>query len=150
MQVKNNYKIEWEIRGYNGIVIDTGMGVFNGDMGTVDNINLFLNEMTVRYEDNKYVKYTFKEADELEHAYAVTVHKSQGSEYPAVVLPLLEGPRLLMNRNILYTAVTRAKKCICIVGDENVFHDMISNENEQKRYTSLKQRIKEVMVSEAD
>lgn len=150
MQVKNNYKIEWEIRGYNGIVIDTGMGVFNGDMGTVDNINLFLNEMTVRYEDNKYVKYTFKEADELEHAYAVTVHKSQGSEYPAVVLPLLEGPRLLMNRNILYTAVTRARKCICIVGDENVFHDMISNESEQKRYTSLKQRIKEVMVSEAD
>lgn len=150
MQVKNNYKIEWEIRGYNGIVIDTGMGVFNGDMGTVDNINLFLNEMTVRYEDNKYVKYTFKEADELEHAYAVTVHKSQGSEYPAVVLPLLEGPRLLMNRNILYTAVTRAKKCICIVGDESIFHDMISNESEQKRYTSLKQRIKEVMVSEAE
>lgn len=148
MQIKNNYKIEWEIRGYNGITVDTGMGVFNGDMGTVDNINLYLNEMTIRFEDNKYVRYSFKEADELEHAYAVTVHKSQGSEYPAVVMPLLEGPRMLMNRNILYTAVTRAKKCICIVGDENVFYEMISNENEQKRFTSLKQRIEEAVELE--
>ena len=148
MQIKNNYKIEWEIRGYNGIAVDTGMGVFNGDMGIVDNINLFLNEITVKYEDNRFVKYSFKEADELEHAYAVTVHKSQGSEYPAVVLPLLEGPRPLMNRNILYTAVTRAKKCICIVGDENIFHEMIKNESEQKRYTSLRQRIKEAKTLE--
>lgn len=146
MQIKNNYKTPWEIRGRYGIVADEGLGVFNGDMGIVDNINLFTSELTVKFEDEKYVTYSFKEADELEHAYAVTVHKSQGSEYPAVVLPLLDGPRMLMNRNILYTAVTRAKKCICIVGSADTFYEMVSNENEQKRYSSLAIRIKEVGV----
>lgn len=148
MQIKNNYKITWEIRGQRGITIDNGMGVFNGDMGVIDNINLFLSEITVRFEDNKYVVYSFKEMDELEHAYAVTVHKSQGSEYPAVVLPLLDGPRMLMNRNILYTAVTRARKCICVVGDDRTFYDMITNENEQKRFSSLAMRLKEAELSE--
>ena len=146
MQIKNNYKIPWEVRGRNGIPIETGMGVFNGDMGIVDNINLYLSEMTVRFDEERYVTYTFKETDELEHAYAVTVHKSQGSEYPAVVLPLLDGPRMLMNRNILYTAVTRARKCICIVGSEQTFYNMISNENEQKRFSSLDVRIKEAAI----
>lgn len=146
MQIKNNYKIPWEVRGRNGIPIETGMGVFNGDMGIVDNINLYLSEMTVRFDEERYVTYTFKETDELEHAYAVTVHKSQGSEYPAVVLPLLDGPRMLMNRNILYTAVTRARKCICIVGREQTFYNMISNENEQKRFSSLDIRIKEAAI----
>lgn len=146
MQIKNNYKIEWEIRGKHGIPVDNGMGVFNGDVGIVNNINLFLSEMTVKFDDEKFVTYNFKELDELEHAYAVTVHKSQGSEYPAVVLPLLDGPRMLMNRNILYTAVTRARKCICIVGDERVFNEMVSNENEQRRYSSLALRIKEVSL----
>lgn len=146
MQIKNNYKIPWEVRGRNGIPIETGMGVFNGDMGIVDNINLYLSEMTVRFDEGRYVTYTFKETDELEHAYAVTVHKSQGSEYPAVVLPLLDGPRMLMNRNILYTAVTRARKCICIVGSEQTFYNMISNENEQKRFSSLDIRIKEAAI----
>lgn len=146
MQIKNNYKIPWEVRGRNGIPIETGMGVFNGDMGIVDNINLYLSEMTVRFDEERYVTYTFKETDELEHAYAVTVHKSQGSEYPAVVLPLLDGPRMLMNRNILYTAVTRARKCICIVGNEQTFYNMISNENEQKRFSSLDIRIKEAAI----
>lgn len=144
MQIKNNYKIAWEIRGRHGIPVDSGMGVFNGDVGIIDRINLFLSEITVKFDDEKYVTYSFKEVDELEHAYAVTVHKSQGSEYPAVVLPLLEGPRMLMNRNILYTAVTRARKCICIVGDDRVFYEMVSNENEQRRYSSLALRIKEV------
>lgn len=146
MQIKNNYKIPWKVRGRNGIPIETGMGVFNGDMGIVDNINLYLSEMTVRFDEERYVTYTFKETDELEHAYAVTVHKSQGSEYPAVVLPLLDGPRMLMNRNILYTAVTRARKCICIVGSEQTFYNMISNENEQKRFSSLDIRIKEAAI----
>lgn len=146
MQIKNNYKIPWEVRGRNGIPIETGMGVFNGDIGIVDNINLYLSEMTVRFDEERYVTYTFKETDELEHAYAVTVHKSQGSEYPAVVLPLLDGPRMLMNRNILYTAVTRARKCICIVGSEQTFYNMISNENEQKRFSSLDIRIKEAAI----
>lgn len=147
MQIKNNYKISWEIRGKHGIVVEEGMGVFNGDTGIIDNVNLFLSELTVKFEDDKYVTYSFKEADELEHAYAVTVHKSQGSEYPAVVLPLLDGPRMLMNRNILYTAVTRAKKCICVVGDDRTFYEMVSNENEHKRFSSLKLRIREVSLS---
>ena len=147
MQIKNNYKISWEIRGKHGIAVEEGMGVFNGDTGIIDNVNLFLSELTVKFEDDKYVTYSFKEADELEHAYAVTVHKSQGSEYPAVVLPLLDGPRMLMNRNILYTAVTRAKKCICVVGDDSTFYEMVSNENEHKRYSSLKLRIREVSLS---
>jgi exodeoxyribonuclease V alpha subunit len=148
MQIKNNYKISLEIRGKRGIVVDEGLGVFNGDVGVIDNINLFTNELTVRFEDDKFVTYSFKETDELEHAYAVTVHKSQGSEYPAVVLPLLDGPKMLMNRNILYTAVTRAKKCICIVGSEETFAEMVANENEQKRYSSLARRIREVDLSE--
>ncbi|MDD6234118.1 MAG: ATP-dependent RecD-like DNA helicase [Lachnospiraceae bacterium] len=146
MQIKNNYKIPWEVRGRNGIPVENGMGVFNGDMGIVDNINLYLSEMTVRFDEERYVTYSFKEADELEHAYAVTVHKSQGSEYPAVVLPLLDGPRMLMNRNILYTAVTRARKCICIVGSDQTFYNMISNENEQKRFSSLDIRIREAEI----
>lgn len=146
MQIKNNYKIGWEIRGRHGIPVDNGMGVFNGDVGIVNNINLFLSEMTVKFDDEKFVTYNFKELDELEHAYAVTVHKSQGSEYPAVVLPLLDGPRMLMNRNILYTAVTRARKCICIVGDDRVFNEMVSNENEQRRFSSLALRIREVSL----
>lgn len=144
MQIKNNYQLQWEVRGYNGIQVDSGLGVFNGDMGIIDNVDLMMSELTVHFDDNKYVKYSFRETDELEHAYAVTVHKSQGSEYPAVVLPLLDGPRMLMNRNILYTAVTRARKCICIVGSEDTFYSMIDNVNEQKRFSSLTQRIKEM------
>lgn len=143
MQIKNNYQIEWEIRGKYGIPVDRGMGVFNGDMGIIDNINFFSEELTVRFEDNRFVEYSFKQLDELELAYAVTVHKAQGSEYPAVVMPMLAGPRMLMNRNILYTGVTRAKKCVCIVGLEDVFYGMVDNENEQKRYSTLAKRIKE-------
>lgn len=143
MQIKNNYQIEWEIRGKHGIPVDSGLGVFNGDVGIIDSINHYLSEITVRFEDRKYVKYSFKEAVELEHAYAMTVHKAQGSEYPAVVLPLLDGPKMLMNRNILYTAVTRAKRCICVVGSADTFYEMVANRNEQKRYSSLDVRIVE-------
>ena len=119
------------------------MGVFNGDMGVIDNINFYSEQLTVKFEDDKYVEYPFKQLDELELAYAVTVHKSQGSEYPAVVIPLLNGPKMLMNRNILYTAVTRAKKCVCIVGTEEVFYGMVENGNEQRRYSTLAKRIQE-------
>lgn len=143
MQIKNNYQIEWETRGKHGIPTDRGMGVFNGDMGVIDNINFYSEKLTVKFEDDRYVEYPFKQLDELELAYAVTVHKSQGSEYPAVVIPLLSGPRMLMNRNILYTAVTRAKKCVCIVGTEEVFYGMVENGNEQKRYSTLAKRIQE-------
>ena len=145
MQIRNNYQKNWELQGRNGYIIDSGLGIFNGDTGIIDNINLYMSEITVRFDDGKFVVYNFKETDDLEHAYAITVHKSQGSEYPAVVLPLLDGPRPLMNRNILYTAVTRAKKCICVVGSENTFFEMVSNENDQKRYTSLDKRIREII-----
>ena len=143
MQIKNNYQLEWETRGKNGIPVDHGMGVFNGDMGVIDNINFFTEKVTIKFEDDRYVEYPFKQLDELELAYAVTVPKSQGSEYPAVVIPLLSGPRMLMNRNILYTAVTRARRCVCIVGTEEVFYGMVDNANEQKRYSTLAQRIRE-------
>lgn len=145
MQIKNDYQLEWEKRGRYGIAMEQGSGVFNGDTGVVDSISTFDEALTVKFEDGRYVKYDFKQLDELELAYAITVHKSQGSEYPAVIIPMFQGPRMLMNRNILYTAVTRAKKCVCMVGDEEIFHQMAANENEQKRYSSLGQRIRETV-----
>lgn len=145
MQIKNDYQLEWEKRSRYGIATDIGTGVFNGDTGIISEINLFAETLTVKFEDERYVQYEFSQIDELELAYAITVHKSQGSEYPAVVIPMFQGPRMLMNRNILYTAVTRARKCVCMVGEEDIFHQMAANVNEQKRYSSLDKRIKEVM-----
>lgn len=143
MQIKNNYQIEWEVSTKFGLVTDKGLGVFNGDTGIITKINNYDQSVEVTYDDVRKVKYSFKMLDELEHAYAITIHKSQGSEYPAVVIPLLPGPRLLYNRNLLYTAITRAKQCVTIVGDDEVFQEMIRNENEQKRYTSFSERIQE-------
>ncbi len=144
MQIKNNYQIEWEVRGNYGIPIEKGTGVFNGDMGIVREINLFSETMTVEFDEKRFVEYPFKQLDELELAYAVTVHKSQGSEYPAVVIPLMTGPRMLMTRNLLYTAVTRARKCVTLVGNPDTFDQMVHNEFEQKRYTTLSDRIQEI------
>ena len=144
MQIKNNYQIRWEVRGQHEIVTDEGVGVFNGDMGIVSQINTFAESLTVEFDEGRFVEYSFKDLDELELAYAVTIHKSQGSEYPAVILPLLSGPKMLMTRNLLYTAVTRAKRCVTVVGNEYTFAEMISNEAEQKRYTTLDERIKEL------
>ena len=141
MQIKNNYQMEWEIRGKYGIPVEKGLGVFNGDMGIIREINTYAELATVEFDENRFVEYSFKQLDELELSYAVTVHKSQGSEYPAVVLPLLSGPRMLMNRNLLYTAVTRARSCVTVVGDPTVFQQMIDNQYEQMRYTTLRQRI---------
>ena len=143
MQIKNNYQIEWEILSRYGIPIEKGLGVFNGDMGIIKEINTFSETMVVEYEEGKTVEYPFKQLDELELAYAITVHKAQGSEYPAVVMPILSGPRMLMNRNLLYTAVTRGKKCVTIVGDDGFFQSMIQNANQQKRYTGLRERLLE-------
>ncbi len=145
MQIKNNYQIEWEITSKYGIPIEAGVGVFNGDTGIIKEINTFAECMTVEFDEGRKVTYTYSQLDELELAYAVTIHKSQGSEYPAVILPLLSGPRMLFNRNLLYTAVTRAKKCVVIVGSEQTVGQMIDNVNEAKRYTSLRERIREVM-----
>ncbi len=146
MQIRNNYQLEWEVRGKYGLVSERGTGVFNGDVGVIEEINEFASSLTVRYEDSRAVEYPFKGLDELELAYAITIHKSQGSEYPAAVIPLLPGPRMLMNRNLLYTAVTRARKCIAIVGDERVFYDMIDNTTQQKRYSGLKERLLDLQI----
>lgn len=148
MQMKNNYQIKWQIRGYNHMMIEEGEGVFNGDCGIITEIDNFNKEMTVRFDDEKYVTYPQGNLDELELAYAITIHKSQGSEYPAVVLPLLSGPRPLMNRNILYTAVTRGRKCVTIVGSRETVQEMIRNKSEQMRYSSLRDRIRELELTE--
>ena len=144
MQMKNNYQIKWEIRGYAGMAIEEGTGVFNGDCGRITDIDTVNREMTVCFDEEKYVTYAQGNFDELDLAYAITIHKSQGSEYPAVVLPLLAGPRPLMNRNVLYTAVTRGKRCVTIVGSRETVRNMIHNQSEQLRYSSLAERIVEM------
>lgn len=143
MQTRNNYQLEWEIRTKYGLSVDKGTGVFNGDMGIVREINDFAEMMTVEFDEGRMVEYPYKLLDELELAYAITIHKSQGSEYPAVVIPLLSGPSMLMNRNLLYTAVTRARKCVTLVGNEVTFAQMVQNTSQQKRYSGLCDRLKE-------
>lgn len=146
MQVKNNYQMEWEITDRHNIPIEKGVGVFNGDTGIVKEVNLFAEELVVEFDERRKVHYSFKQVEELELAYAVTIHKSQGCEYPAVVIPLLSGPRMLMNRNLLYTAVTRAKQCVCIVGSVHTFQEMIDNERVQRRYSGLDVQLREFGV----
>ena len=143
MQIKNNYQLEWEIATKYGLVVDKGIGVFNGDIGRITSINSYTETVEVEYEEKKKVNYPFQLLDELELAYAITIHKSQGSEYPAVVIPLLQGPRQLYHRNLIYTAVTRAKKCVTLVGNDVTFQEMIRNANEQNRYTSLAECIQD-------
>lgn len=146
MQTKNNYQLEWEIRTKFGLTVDKGMGIFNGDMGIIIEINDFAETMTVEFDEGRKVEYSYKLLDELELAYAITIHKSQGSEYPAVVIPLLNGPSMLMNRNLLYTAVTRARKCVTLVGNDATFNQMIQNTSQQKRYSGLCDRIRESVL----
>lgn len=144
MQIKNNYQLEWEIRSRYGFATDRGTGVFNGDVGVIKEINDYTELLSVEYDEGKIVEYPFKLLEELELAYAITIHKSQGSEYPAVVIPLLSGPRMLMNRNLLYTAVTRARRCVTLVGSDICFQEMASNVTEQTRYSGLCDRLKEI------
>ncbi|MCD7867795.1 MAG: ATP-dependent RecD-like DNA helicase [Clostridiales bacterium] len=148
MQIKNNYQLEWEVQGRYGIPVEKGIGVFNGDTGILREINSFAETAAVEFEDGRRAEYSFKQLDELELAYAVTIHKSQGSEYPAVILPLLSGTKMLLNRNLLYTAVTRARKCVTVVGSEATFEEMIRNESQQRRYSSLDVRIQEMAALE--
>lgn len=143
MQTKNNYQLAWEIRTKLGLCVDKGMGVFNGDMGVIREINDFAETLTVEFDEGRMVEYPYKLLEELELAYAITIHKSQGSEYPAVVIPLLSGPSMLMNRNLLYTAVTRARKCVTLVGNDATFAEMIQNISQQKRYSGLADRLRE-------
>ncbi|MCR5311577.1 MAG: AAA family ATPase, partial [Lachnospiraceae bacterium] len=144
MQIRNNYDLNWEICGRFNIPIDAGTGVFNGDMGRVTEINTVINSLKVEFDDGRRVDYPFTGLDELELAYAITVHKSQGSEYNAVIMPILDGPKQLLNRNLLYTGVTRARKCLVILGSSDTVRAMINNDRENLRYSGLKERILEV------
>ncbi len=141
MQIKNNYQAQWEVVGKHNIVVDSGMGVFNGDMGIVREINEYSQDLVVEYDEKRRVRYPFSDLDEIELSYAITIHKSQGSEYPAVILPILGGPRMLLNRNLLYTAVTRAKSTVVILGSSQTLEQMVENEEQLKRFTGLKDRI---------
>ena len=145
MQIRNNYKLEWKIPASKetSYVEEVGVGVFNGDMGRITEVNEFDEALEVRFDDGRVARYPFQMVDELEHAFAITIHKSQGSEYPAVIIPLFSGPDKLLNRNLLYTAVTRAKEMVVMVGNLNMINRMIDNESEQRRYTTLTLRIKE-------
>ncbi len=147
MQIKNNYQLEWEIRNAYQIPVDKGMGVFNGDIGVIREINEFAQLVTVEFDEAKQVNYSFKQLEELELAYAITIHKSQGSEYPAVVIPVYPGPRMLMTRNLIYTAVTRARMCVCLVGLPGAFQTMADNCLEERRYSGLRLRIEELKES---
>lgn len=150
MQIKNNYQIDWEIRNRYGVVVENGKGVFNGDVGIIKSINNYTEYIEVEFDDKRCVMYTFKEMEEVELAYAITIHKSQGSEYPAIIIPMINFPRMLMTRNLLYTAVTRAKKCVCLVGMPEVFEYMKNNNSEFVRYSSLDKRINEMYEETRD
>lgn len=137
MQTKNDYDITWESNN------DAGTGIYNGDMGIITDIDLKHNEFTILFDDDKKVYYDFAKLENLELAYAVTVHKSQGSEFDVVIIPLLYGFEQLMTKNLLYTAITRAKKFVCIVGSKNCVTKMIQNDTEQKRYTMLEKYLQD-------
>ena len=144
MQIKNNYQAEWKVFSRYGIPIDKGTGIFNGDIGTILQINDFASEVVVEFDEHRRVVYPYAQLNELELAYALTIHKSQGSEYPAVIIPLLPGPKMLYNRNLLYTGVTRAKNCVTILGSRKTVQEMIDNNYQNLRYTGLKERIEEI------
>lgn len=141
MQMKNDYDIEWTVYDQRGMPKEHGAGLFNGDIGRVIKVDNDKDTVTIAFDEHKNAVYDRKQILNVELAYAVTVHKSQGSEYPAVVMPMFNGPHLLMNRNLLYTAVTRAKKCVCMVGLPQVFEEMERNEDENKRFSGLCDRI---------
>jgi exodeoxyribonuclease V alpha subunit len=149
MQIKNDYQMKWVKKTRFGDVYEEGTGVFNGDVGVIRRILELEETVEVEFEEGKLVSYEYSQMDEMELAYAITIHKSQGSEYPAVVIPILSGPRMLLNRNLLYTAVTRAKKCVTLVGSSDTIYQMIRNVFEQKRYSSLSLRLQEMMREDA-
>lgn len=144
MQIRNNYQLHWTKRTPYGDIFEEGDGIFNGDCGVIEEISVPGECVRIRFDEDREVEYDFGDMDEIELAYAITIHKSQGSEYPAVVLPILGGPRMLFNRNLLYTAVTRAKNCVTIVGSRAMVQQMIDNVHEQRRYSTLGLRIREM------
>ncbi len=148
MQIKNNYQLEWEVVSSYGIPIDKGSGIFNGDIGIILSIDEYSREVVIEYDEHRRVTYQYAQLDEVELAYAVTIHKSQGSEYPAVIMPLLSGPRMLFNRNLLYTGVTRAKNCVTILGSRETLREMVANNYQNRRFTGLSERIREMIPQE--
>lgn len=144
MQIKNNYNIAWKVFNKYDYAIDEGVGVFNGDMGRIKEIDQRLEKIIVLFDDRKVVEYDYSNLDELQLAYAITIHKSQGSEHPLVILPIHSGPPMLLSRNLLYTAVTRAKKYVVMVGLKDTINRMVDNKREINRYSSLEDRIKDI------
>lgn len=146
MQIRNNYNMEWTVR-IGDSVIEEGEGIFNGDVGFIDDIDLEDSKLTVIFEDNKEVEYDFSQLDELELAYAISIHKSQGSEFPAVLIPIAWGPPMLMTRNLLYTAITRARELVVLVGRERVLNKMVDNNYIAKRYSGLDHHFRKTFTS---
>lgn len=144
MQIKNNYKLEWKIFN-NNIEVESGEGVFNGDFGYIIDIDKEDGILKVIFDDEKVVEYDFKQIDELKLAYATTVHKAQGSEFPVVIMPIASGPPMLLTRNLFYTAITRAKKLVVLVGEEKYMYMMIRNNIIANRYSSLDRKIKDYL-----
>ena len=143
MQTKNNYSMEWYYSDKTHY-FNQGMGVFNGDLGRIMRIDTDAKEATIRFDGNRDATYAYREMEQLEHAYAVTVHKSQGSEFPVVIMPLLSGGGRFLSRNLLYTALTRAMEKVIIIGQKRTVSYMVSNNRIRGRYTTLDHEIKEL------
>ena len=141
MQIKNNYHLEWEVSTRFGLTVDKGIGVFNGDMGVIDENNEYTETVIVEYDEGRKVKYGYDMTDELELAYAITVHKSQGSEYQIVVMPFTMSHFVMLQRNLLYKGVPRAKKILVLVGEKKAIPHAIRNETTTRRNTCLARRI---------
>ena len=139
MQIKNNYDIFWE-REVNEY--ETGNGVFNGEFGTILKFDEIEKRVKIKFDDEKYAWYQYSELDQIEHAYAITVHKAQGSEFDVVIMPIVQAAPMLLTRNLLYTGMTRAKKILIIVGNANVIEFMINNADNKKRNTGLEYKLK--------
>ncbi|MDH2461873.1 SF1B family DNA helicase RecD2 [Clostridium perfringens] len=146
MQIKNNYSLKWTRIAGKGE--HEGLGVFNGDMGFIESIDLEGKKLSIIFDDERRVIYDFMYLDELDLAYAITIHKSQGSEFPVVIIPAYMGAPLLMNRNLLYTGITRAKEMVVVVGIPKALKYMVDNTRSMERYSSLNWRIKEVISNE--
>ena len=139
MQIKNNYDIFWEREKYG---YETGNGVFNGEFGTILKLDDIEKRVKIKFDDEKYAWYQYSELDQIEHAYAITVHKAQGSEFDVVIMPIVQAAPMLLTRNLLYTGMTRAKKMLIIVGNANVIEYMINNADNKKRNTGLEYKLK--------
>lgn len=139
MQIKNNYDIYWEKKEP---YFESGSGVFNGEFGTINIIDDFNKQIKIKFDDEKEVWYQYNELEQIEHAYAITVHKAQGSEFDVVIMPISQTAPMLLTRNLLYTGMTRAKKLLIIIGNKNIVDFMINNSDNKKRNTGLAYKLR--------